>query len=189
MTSQAQISDVVDMRLREYPSPPMSEIIHKTRSCAPDEFLYESDFDKRGVLFYLGTLGYRASYQNPDAGRMQVQAFSSSLSAGSPSDVLGRSLVNCHTVNEPFSFFGMHLRGGRRLLPTCYSIRNRNSDNYAMLSWRFEGSNDLVNWQLLDSRYNDSHEEHLRAHLCKKGAVSTWGVDLELYDKISFQGY
>eukprot|EP00353_Schmidingerella_taraikaensis_P008239 CAMPEP_0185588788 /NCGR_PEP_ID=MMETSP0434-20130131/54537_1 /TAXON_ID=626734 ORGANISM="Favella taraikaensis, Strain Fe Narragansett Bay" /NCGR_SAMPLE_ID=MMETSP0434 /ASSEMBLY_ACC=CAM_ASM_000379 /LENGTH=55 /DNA_ID=CAMNT_0028211703 /DNA_START=591 /DNA_END=758 /DNA_ORIENTATION=- len=55
------MSDVVDMKLREYGTQ-MSDSISQTRSCAPEEFLYESDFDKRGVLFYLGTLGYRASY-------------------------------------------------------------------------------------------------------------------------------
>ena len=129
-----------------------------TRTIPPDEFLYESDFDSNGVLFYLGTLGYQTNYANPDASRRQVRAFSSSMTSGNPSDILGRSLVNCHTLNEPFSFFGLHLTAGRRLLPTCYSIRNRDSDNYVLLSWRFEGSNDLVNWQLLDTRYHDLHD-------------------------------
>ena len=71
----------------------------QTRSLAPKEFLYQSDFDKRGVLFYLGTLGYQTVWQNPDSVRRQVRAFSSSLSAGQPCDLLSRQLYNLHTVN------------------------------------------------------------------------------------------
>ena len=78
---------------------------------------------------------------------------------------------------------------GRRLLPTCYSLRNRYSESYVLLSWRFEASNDLVNWQLLDTRYNDLHDPHTRNHMCQKGSASTWGIDLSVYDKIGYEGF
>ncbi len=74
-------------------------------------------------------------------------------------------------------------------MPTCYSIKNRSSENYVILSWRFEGSNDLVNWQLLDARYHDLHDENTRDHMCKKSAASTWGIDLSLYDRIGYNGF
>ena len=158
----------------------------QTRTFAPQEFLYHSDFDKKGVLFYLGTLGYQTVWQNPDSVQRQVRAFSSALSSGQPCDVLGREIGNTHTVNQPFSFFGLQLGLGRRLLPACYSIRNRKSENYVLLSWRFEASNDLVNWQLLDTRYNDLHDPQARSRMCAKGAASTWGIDLSIYDKIGY---
>jgi hypothetical protein len=72
---------------------------------------------------------------------------------------MGRHVTNNHTMNQAFSFFGFQITLGRYLLPTCYTIRNRPSEAYVMLSWRFEGSNDLVNWQLLDTRYHDLHDQ------------------------------
>ena len=57
------------------------------------------------------------------------------------------------------------------------------------MSWRFEGSNDLVNWQLLDARYNDMHDHKTRDNLCAKGAASTWGIDLSIYDQVGYEGF
>ena len=45
---------------------------------------------------------------------------------------------------------------GRRLLPNCYTLRN-GLINQVMTSWRFEASNDLVNWYTLDTRYGNLH--------------------------------
>jgi len=38
------------------------------------------------------------------------------------------------------------------LLPSAYSLRNRNSSSNVLLNWRLEASNDLVNWICLDVR-------------------------------------
>ena len=65
----------------------------------PTEFVYDHDFDRNGALFYLATYGYQAGWQNPDTERKQVRSFASSISKGRPSDILGRSVVNCHTEN------------------------------------------------------------------------------------------
>lgn len=35
----------------------------------PSEFVYEYDFDNNGALFYLGTLGYQSTWQNPESMR------------------------------------------------------------------------------------------------------------------------
>lgn len=32
----------------------------------PSIFKYKHDFDKHGVLYYLGTLGYTRKWENPD---------------------------------------------------------------------------------------------------------------------------
>ena len=58
-----------------------------------------------------------------------------------------------------------------------------------MLSWRFEGSNDLINWQLLDTRYNDLHDAWTREQMCQKSAATTWGLDLSIYEKIGYEGF
>jgi hypothetical protein len=50
------------------------------------------------------------------------------------------------------SYFGVDLGAERKMLPTCYTFRNRNSSTHVMLNWHFEASNDKVNWTLLDRR-------------------------------------
>lgn len=37
-------------------------------------------------------------------------------------------------------------------MPTCYTIRNRNSTTHVLMNWHLEGSNDKVNWIILDRR-------------------------------------
>jgi hypothetical protein len=55
-------------------------------------------------------------------------------------------------LNEPFSYFGVDLSIERHLLPTCYTIRNRNSSTHVMLNWHLEGSIDKQSWVILDRR-------------------------------------
>jgi len=97
----------------------------------PTEFLYEFDFDENGALFYLGSHGKKKIWQNPHV-LGQVEAFSSALGSGSVTSVVGRSVANLRTIDEPLSFFGVDLGTERRLLPTCYTLRNRGSGTHVL---------------------------------------------------------
>ncbi len=74
----------------------------------PTEFLYEYDFDENGALYYLGSCGKKRVWQNPHV-IGQVQAFGSSVGAGTVDLFVGRVAQNCRTQNEPFSYFGVDL--------------------------------------------------------------------------------
>lgn len=115
------------------------------------EFTYVYDFDENGIFFYLGTLGGKASYVNPHI-LQQVKVFSSSLAKGYIYDLVGRNLVNLRTLNEFNSFFGVDLGEDRFLIPTAYTLRNRNSSSHVLLNWVLEGSNDKIQFEILDSR-------------------------------------
>jgi E3 ubiquitin-protein ligase HECTD1 len=117
----------------------------------PTEFLHEHDFDENGALYFLGSAGKRKMWQNPHASA-HVQAFASSVGAGNIEDFVGRNVTNCRTHNEPYSFYGVDLGKDRCLMPTVYTIRNRNSTTHVMMNWTFEGSNDKVDWFELDRR-------------------------------------
>ena len=61
------------------------------------------------------------------------------------------------------------------------------------MNWHLEGSNDKVNWIILDRRIylSDGHgeEEEEQKHLRQKGAASTWGIDTDIYREVGFEGY
>ena len=66
--------------------------------------------------------------------------------------MVGRDLVNLRSLNEPNSFFAVDLGEERFLLPSAYTIRNRNSSSHVLLSWNLIGSSDRKNFEILDTR-------------------------------------
>lgn len=62
----------------------------------PSEFVYQYDMDENGALYFLATQGKRRHWQNPHT-MLQVQAFASSIGAGSLEDFVGRVATNCRT--------------------------------------------------------------------------------------------
>lgn len=91
------------------------------------------------------------------------------------------------TYNQPFSFVGIQFTLGRRFLPTAYTLRA--SHEGMILSWRFEASNDLVHWNLLDSRDHSFHSRASIQNLCKPGSSSTWAINLNVYDHVGSSGF
>jgi len=45
-----------------------------------------------------------------------------------------------------------------------------------MTSWRFEGSNDLKNWETLDARYGHLHSQDAINAIKNPGSTTTWGI-------------
>ena len=150
-------------------------------------FKYTYDFDENGALYYLGTKGKKYQYRNPHELNI-VTAFASSISKGQISDFVGRNLVNLRTENEESSFLGVDLGENRTLVPTAYSIRNRNSSTHVMLCWNLEASNDKIHFEILDTRIF-SNEENPQIHqrlerernlLKEPGCTSTWGISKKI---------
>ena len=151
--------------------------------------------DENGALFFLGAQGRRRHWQNPHT-IQQVQAFASSIGAGNVEDFVGRISTNCRTQNEPLSYFGVDLGQNRKMLPSCYTIRNRNSTTHVLMNWHFEASNDRVNWAVLDRRVyltgrteEDEQYAKLQKELCQKGHTSTWGIERDVYKMVGYEGF
>ena len=118
-----------------------------------------------------------------------MQAFASSIGAGTPSNFVGREATNCRTQNEVNSYFGVDLRDGRHLLPDFYSLRNRNSTTHVLMNWVLEGSVDKIDWRELDRRihiHDDGtiEDEDDVSRLRQKGSATTWGIDQDIYRQI-----
>lgn len=166
----------------------------------PSELVYNFDFDENGLFNFLGTEGKKKLWQNPHLVG-QVQAFASSIGFGSIHELVGRKCVNLRSLNEPFSFFGVDLGEDRKFLPTCYTIMNRNASTYSLMNWHFEGSNDKLNWTILDRRvylpdqlentgydHEEVNEEIIDSLLQKQG-TNTWGVDQNVFNDIPDEGF
>jgi hypothetical protein len=62
------------------------------------------------------------------------------------------------------------------------------------MNWHLEGSNDKVNWVILDRRIYlidnaDPALEDEQKTLKQKGGATTWGVDTDIYREVGFDGY
>ena len=154
------------------------------------KFKYKYDFDRNGALYYLGTYGLSRKYQNPHDLKL-IKAFGSSLLSGYYSDFVGRNIINLCTENEENSFFGVDFGPNRNLLPTLYSIRNRDSNSNVLLNWDLQGSNDKINFTILDKRrFNDENDSknkdkyrRYRNLLKEPKTTSTWGISKRIREK------
>jgi len=112
------------------------------------------------------------------------------MGKGKLSDFVGREQVNLRTMNEPYSYFGVDFGEERTIIPSAYSLRNRNSSSHVLLCWQLEGSNDKINFEVLDSRvfvHTDpkinSQMEKERNTLKSPACTSTWAVDTAIKSK------
>jgi hypothetical protein len=130
-------------------------------------YVYQSDFDDRGLIGALGTAGGKQPYQNPmDRGVVAVTA--SSVATGSALNaVVGNRAARFSTNPIPNSWVQIDLKG-RSVIPTHYSLRHYDSwDTEALRSWVLEGSKDGAAWAALMTHSND-------VSLNAKGATKTW---------------
>lgn len=137
-------------------------------------FHHSYDFDMNGILYYLGTnQGANKQWVNP-AITGAVIASASSLAEKPPSlpasAICGRELGRCVSMAKPLQSFQVDFKD-KKVCVTDYTIKHYNSwDTEALRNWRFEASNDGINWTLLKEHLNDQA-------LNAKGATFTWKID------------
>ena len=133
-------------------------------------FVYESDFDQNGVLYYLATDGGRAAYTNPhDSGKIVVTA--SSVEQGTLQGFVqhpqGGQRHN-YTNDGANSWVGVQLPAG--LAVTKYTLRTDKHGHFALRNWNLEGSNDGETWVVLRQHSNDT------ALAATPMSVASWDV-------------
>ena len=158
-------------------------------AATPTEFFFDHNFDEKGALYYLGSLGRRRLWQNPHSLGL-VTAFGSSMAQGSAIDsFVGRSAQNCRTEDEAFSFMGVDIGQERRICPTYYTLRNRDQLTHILRNWKFEASANGLNWNVLDVRIyqadsldNSQHTlDNEHKELKQKGGSLTFMIDTMVY--------
>jgi len=135
------------------------------------EFKYRENFDKNGILYFLGTKGNTVPYENPAAATPvpQVTVTTSGLMHDSTHQnaVVGRNLERCVTKQDDNAWFCVDF-GDKWIQPCHYSIRHYLSwDSECLRNWVIEASNDGRTWDIV-RRHNK--DESLKL----KGEMATW---------------
>jgi len=116
-------------------------------------FVYGSDFDTAGLLYWIGTNGRKEYWKNPhSSGKIRV---TTSHLMGKKSkgirEIVGRVGKNiCWGTGDGPKWFMVDLGAEREIIPTHYSLRHGYEDaDSSIKDWRFEGSCDGKTWMTL----------------------------------------
>jgi len=158
-------------------------IAKQLQSLKPMRFDYSHNFDKKGLIYWLGTLKYQIKqFINPGkTGKVIVQSsgLSTSGRGGNISltrrdyDFIGRDSVLLYTHPMPFSWFSVDFTPiNLRILPSHYTLKHGyDIPEHFLRHWDFLGSKDGENWVILKSHSSD-------ANLRGQGySTHTWKID------------
>eukprot|EP01065_Artemidia_motanka_P024443 TRINITY_DN2916_c0_g1_i1.p1 TRINITY_DN2916_c0_g1~~TRINITY_DN2916_c0_g1_i1.p1 ORF type:complete len:299 (+),score=90.07 TRINITY_DN2916_c0_g1_i1:58-897(+) len=116
-------------------------------------FRYKSDFDENGLFYFLGTLGLKEVWQNPDHGRRLVSCQKQPAWGRPASDFVGREGRYCRTDNVERPYFEVDISNVGCLVPTHYTLRHgRDEVSYVLKDWQLLGSPDGLEWVTLDEQ-------------------------------------
>lgn len=135
-------------------------------------FTFSKDFDKNGVLYYLGKHG-RTFWNNP-ADTLQVMVTFSDHGdgeiVGQASDAASRKPITCRTKSGKKSWICYDLGRSRRLVINHYTLRHGGpSKEMALQHWRLEGSENGNDWVTLFTHFNEQA-------LQKKYGTGSWPI-------------
>jgi len=122
------------------------------------KFVYVSDFDQKGIIYYLGTRKGKSPWMNPHDGGI-VQVTSSSLENGSLNSLVGNAPPSggyLYTNSTANSWFMLDLKENKAKV-SHYTIRHGyNGGSYFPRNWQFQGSENGSSWVTLKNHVNDS---------------------------------
>jgi hypothetical protein len=148
-------------------------------------FTYTSDFDGKGLLYWIGTQGGTSSYFNPHKAGF-VYASLSSIHKGVPDNIVEHtnSGIPCYTKNEQMSWVQVDLGRHRKFLPNYYTIRHGAlGRGHAVRTWDLVAKeNEPDDWIILKRHEGDTSLNHERE------STASWPIELTITDP-DFLGY
>ena len=135
---------------------------------------YEHDFDKNGMVYWIGTNAYTCSeWVNPaEFGVVHVSCSDGKkLPYGKLYQILSRDqTLNVHSSDDRHAWFAFDF--GVHFLPSAYTLRHaRGYGKSALRYWAVQFSYDGINWVDFKTHINDSA-------LSEPGSTYTWTLDL-----------
>eukprot|EP00667_Euglena_gracilis_P003362 EG_transcript_3374 len=139
-------------------------------------FMYKSNFDTNGILYWIGCNYGTAEYRNPaDLGLVTVAA--SSCEHGHVNHAVAHPLFSPKhqtfmTESVPGSWLSLFLGVQYVVCPTAYTLKNCIiTPCHALANWDFQGSRDGATWVTLKSHRDD------RMLLPGRGSIWTWQIE------------
>ncbi|MEH2392605.1 MAG: discoidin domain-containing protein [Nostoc sp.] len=115
---------------------------------------YASDGDTNGLFYYLGTNAKTTDWSNPTGNGVLISA--SSTENGSLSSLVDRVSSQWFSNINANNYVQFQLTNCK-LKPTKYSIKTRsNNADYYPRNWQLLGSNDGINWDVVDEQINNN---------------------------------
>jgi E3 ubiquitin-protein ligase HECTD1 len=170
----------------QYEEPPnLFELLSSKLFGCSHTFVYSKDYDKQGILYYLGTNKGTEEYKNPHD-RGIVTASASSVSNGYINQFVDRVSrgVRLYTAPAHGEYFMVDFHN-LLIRPTHYTLTHMSSDNVP-IHWSVYGGNNGTDWTLLKSHHDD---RSLLKNVNSLEDVSfTWPLDVnDYYSKFKFQ--
>ena len=136
------------------------------------EFKYESDFDRNGIIYGLGSNFGQRSWTNPAEIKLVTLATSKrKQDSTAVSNVIGRFATRCVSEPEEAAWFSIDFGKQLKIKPTAYTLRHYTSwDTEALRNWNLEASNDGNEWIVIKKHENDES-------LHKRGQAHTWTIE------------
>lgn len=132
---------------------------------SPQTFVYVSDGDTNGMLYFIGRNYGVAAWVNPHTATF-LQIIRNIDSVGSAPNIVDRIAQDTYTTNVANSWIVVDLKSGKSAIITHYSLRIRNvADPRAMRNWKLQGTNasasnsiadlNAATWTDIDTRVGD----------------------------------
>ena len=156
-----------------FSSPSFPAAFASPAAIQPRIFSYQSDMDKEGLLYFLGTRGHSQPYTNPALiDLVRVTCIGTMKDSVPIQAVTGRELVRCVTLADKEAWIQLELVGVW-LRPSHYMLRHYSSwDTECVRSWKLRASIDGRHWIDLMEHNNDESINGI-------GAAHTWPIPLE----------
>ncbi|KAK6110532.1 HECT-domain (ubiquitin-transferase) family protein [Brugia pahangi] len=134
-------------------------------------FTYTSDFDDKGIIYWLGTNGKTVTeWTNPASVHVVFVTSSDGerLPYGQHEDILSREALNCHTSDDKNAHFTIDL--GIYFYPKTYTLRHaRGYGRSALRNWLLQGSHNGRIWDVLVVHENDTSLNY-------PGSTASWPI-------------
>lgn len=133
-------------------------------------FVYQTDFDKNGILYFLGTNFGKEPYQNPHIRGLVVVTATAAPETGKVEETISHDPAKCNLVAKPNTHVLIDFKE-HKIMATKYTLRHTlTRDTEALRNWSLEASNDGTNFKEIIKHVNDSA-------LNTKGGSHTWDLD------------
>ncbi|VDN05396.1 unnamed protein product [Thelazia callipaeda] len=149
----------------------IKKISEAKRNGSKISFTYTSDFDDKGIIYWLGTNGNAVTeWINPASVNIVIVTSSDGerLPYGRHEDILSRdsNALNCHTSDDKNAYFTIDF--GIYFYPNNYTLRHaRGYGRSALRNWLLQGSRNGLTWDVLFIHENDTALNY-------PGSTATW---------------